>query len=93
MVTVEELIQEIFDEPDFESNGNCSDFSLKRRFDILSVRIVERDFDFILLEVLNRVNRIGKIKRTHELKTIEELELHLRNIRKEYPSFVFHSRF
>lgn len=92
-MTVTELIREIFDEPDFKSIGTCSDFTLERILDTLSVRIVERDFDFILLEVLNRVNRIGKIKRTHELKTIEELELHLRNIRKEYPSFVFHSRF
>lgn len=92
-MTVAELVQEIFDESDFESDGNCSDFRLERISDTLSVRIVERDSDFIVLEVLNRVNRIGKIKRTHELKTIEELELHLRNIRKEYPSFRFHSRF
>ena len=93
MVTVEELIQEIFDEPDFKSIGTCSDFTLERILDTLSVRIVERESDYIVLEVLNRVNRIGKIKRTHKLKMIEELELHLRNIRKEYLSFVFHSRF
>lgn len=95
-MTVTELIREIFDEPDFKSIGTCSDFTLERILDTLSVRIVERESDYIVLEVLNRVNRvnrIGKIKRTHKLKMIEELELHLRNIRKEYLSFVFHSRF
>lgn len=92
-MTVTELIREIFDEPDFKSIGTCSDFTLERILDTLSMRIVERESDYIVLEVLNRVNRIGKIKRTHKLKMIEELELHLRNIRKEYLSFVFHSRF
>lgn len=92
-MTVTELIREIFDEPDFKSISTCSDFTLERILDTLSVRIVERESDYIVLEVLNRVNRIGKIKRTHKLKMIEELELHLRNIRKEYLSFVFHSRF
>ena len=92
-MTVTELIRDIFDEPDFKSIGTCSDFTLERILDTLSVRIVERESDYIVLEVLNRVNRIGKIKRTHKLKMIEELELHLRNIRKEYLSFVFHSRF
>lgn len=92
-MTVTELIREIFDEPDFKSIGTCSDFTLERILDTLSVRIVERESDYIVLEVLNRVNGIGKIKRTHKLKMIEELELHLRNIRKEYLSFVFHSRF
>lgn len=92
-MTVTELIREIFDEPDFKSIGTCSDYTLERILDTLSVRIVERESDYIVLEVLNRVNRIGKIKRTHKLKMIEELELHLRNIRKEYLSFVFHSRF
>lgn len=92
-MTVTELIRELFDEPDFKSIGTCSDFTLEHILDTLSVRIVERESDYIVLEVLNRVNRIGKIKRTHKLKMIEELELHLRNIRKEYPSFVFHSRF
>lgn len=92
-MTVTELIREIFDEPDFKSIGTCSDFTLERILDTLSVRIVERESDYIVLEVLNRVNRIGKIKRTHKLKMIEELELHLRNIRKECLSFVFHSRF
>lgn len=92
-MTVTELIREIFDEPDFKSIGTCSDFTLERILDTLSVRVVERESDYIVLEVLNRVNRIGKIKRTHKLKMIEELELHLRNIRKEYLSFVFHSRF
>ena len=92
-MTVTELIREIFDEPDFKSIGTCSDFTLERILDTLSMRIVERESDYIVLEVLNRANRLGVIKRTHEFKTIEELELHLRNIRKEYPSFVFHSRF
>ena len=92
-MTVTELIREIFDEPDFKSIGTCSDFTLERILDTLSVRIVERESDYIVLEVLNRVNRIGKIKRTRKLKMIEELELHLRNIRKECLSFVFHSRF
>ena len=92
-MTVTELIREIFDEPDFKSIGTRSDFTLECILDTLSVRIVERESDYIVLEVLNRVNRIGKIKRTHKLKMIEELELHLRNIRKEYLSFVFHSRF
>ena len=40
-MTVAELVQEIFDEPDFESDGNCSDFRLERISDTLSVRIVE----------------------------------------------------
>ena len=92
-MTVAELVQEIFDESDFESDGNCSDFRLERISNTLSVRIVEREYDFIVLEVLNRFTRIGRIKRTHEFNMIEDLELHLRNIRKEYPSFVFRSRF
>ena len=92
-MTVAELVKEIFDESDFESDGNCSDFRLDRWDDALSVRIVEREYDFIVLEVLNRFNRIGRVKRTHEFNTIEDLELHLRNIRKDYPSFVFRSRF
>lgn len=92
-MTVTELVQEIFDEPNFESIGSRSDFRLDRWDDALSVRIVEREYDFIVLEVLNRFNRIGRVKRTHEFNTIEDLELHLRNIRKDYPSFVFRSRF
>ena len=73
-MTVTELIREIFDEPDFKSIGTCSDFTLERILDTLSMRIVERESDYIVLEVLNRANRIGVIKRTHEFKTIEELE-------------------
>lgn len=92
-MTVTELVREIFDEPNFESDGNCSDFTLERRFDLLRIRVIECDFDFMVLEVLRKNNRIFDIKRTNRFKTMRELELHLRKIRKEYPSFVFHHKF
>ena len=92
-MTVAELIQEIFDEPEFESIGTRSDFMLERRFDTHHVRVIERDYDFTVLEVLRKSNRLGEVKRTNYFKTMEDLDLHLRNIRKGYPSFVFHPRF
>lgn len=90
---VTELIRGVFGELDFESDGNCSDFTLERRFDLLRMRIIERECDFMVLEVLRKSNRIYDIQRTNCFETMGELELHLRNIRKEYPSFVFHPRF
>lgn len=95
-MTVTELIQEIFDEPNFESDGARSDFTLQRDFDTHHVRVIERDFSykvFKVIEVLDRSGEIGKIKRTNYFKTLEELDLHLRNIRKGYPTFEFCPRF
>ena len=95
-MTVAELIQEIFDEPDFESNGALSDFTLQRGFNTHTVRIIERDFHlkvFKVIEVLDKIGEIGKIKRTHYFKTLDELDLHLRNIKKGYPRFEFRSKF
>lgn len=95
-MTVAELIQEIFDEPDFESNGALSDFTLQRGFNTHHVRIIERDFHFKVfkvIEVLDRSDEIGKIKRTHYFQTLDELNLHLRNIRKGYPQFEFIPKF
>lgn len=92
-MTVAGLIQEIFDEPSFKSDGTCSEFRLERRFDALHIRVVERDYDFMVLEVLNKSNRIGKITRYNYFTTLEDLDLHLRNIRKGYPSFKFTPKF
>lgn len=96
MSKVTQLVQEIFDEPDFESHGSLSDFTLERGFNTHHVRIIERDFHFKtfkVLEVLDRSNEVGKIKRTNYFKTLEELDLHLRNIRKGYPTFKFKPKF
>ena len=60
------------------------------------MRIIERDFSckiFKVIEVLDRSGEIGKIKRTHYFKTLDELDLHLRNIRKGYPQFEFIPKF
>lgn len=96
MVTVVELIQEIFDEPNYESNGALSDFTLQRGFNTHSVRIIERDFHtkiFKVIEILDRRGEIGTIRRTNYFETLEELDLHLKNIRKGYPKFEFRSKF
>ena len=90
------IIQEIFDEPNFQSQGPLYDFTLKRGFNTHHVRIIERDFSckiFKVIEVLDRSDEIGKIKRTHYFKTLDELDLHLRNIRKGYPTFEFKPKF
>lgn len=92
-MTVTNLIQEIFNEPDFESHGALSDFTLQRGFNTHYVRVITRDWDFKVLEVLDRSNEVGKIKRTSYFKTLEELDLHLRNIRKGYPTFEFKPKF
>lgn len=92
-MTVTNLIQEIFNEPDFESNGALSDFTLQRGFNTHYVRVITRNRDFKVLEVLDRSNEVGKIKRTSYFKTLEELDLHLRNIRKGYPTFEFKPKF
>ena len=42
-MTVTELIQEIFDEPNFESDGARSDFTLQRDFNTHHVRVIERE--------------------------------------------------
>lgn len=95
-MTVAELIQEIFDEPDYQSDGALSDFTLQRGFNTHHVRIIERDFHikvFKVIEVLDKSGEIGKIKRTHYFQTLDELDLHLRNIRKGYPTFEFKPKF
>ncbi len=92
-MSVAELIQDIFDELEYESNGALSDFTLQRGFNTHHVRVITRDWDFKVLEVLDRSNEVGKIKRTHYFKTLDELDLHLRNIRKGYPQFEFIPKF
>lgn len=92
-MSVEELIQEIFDEPDFESHGSLSDFTLKRGFNTHHIRIISRDFDFKVIEVLRKSGKIGEIRRTNYFRTLEELDLHLRNIRKGYHIFEFLPKF
>mgnify|MGYP000188387394 CR=1 FL=1 len=98
MNKVTQLVQEIFDEPNFESHGLLSDFTLERRFNTHHVRIISRDsnynvYVFKVIEVLRKSDKIGEVKRTNYFKTLEELALHLRNIRKGYPTFEFHPRF
>ena len=90
---VAELVQEIFDEPYFQSQGLRSDFTLKRGFNTHHIRIISRDFDFKVIEVLRKSDKIGEVKRTNYFKTLEELDLHIRNIRKGYPTFEFRPRF
>ena len=92
-MSVEELIQEIFDEPYFQSQGLRSDFTVKRGFNTHHIRIISRDFDFKVIEVLRKSDKIGEVKRTNYFKTLEELDLHIRNIRKGYPTFEFRPRF
>lgn len=83
------IIQEIFDEPDFQSQGVLSDFTLKRGFNSHHIRIIPRDFEYKVIEILRKSSEIGEIKRTNYFKNLEELALHLRNIRKGYPQFEF----
>lgn len=92
-MSVEELIQEIFDEPYFQSQSLRSDFTLKRGFNTHHIRIISRDFDFKVIEVLRKSDKIGEVKCTNYFKTLEELDLHIRNIRKGYPTFEFRPRF
>ena len=92
-MTVAELIRDIFDEPEFESDGVRSDFTLQRDFNTHHVRILTRDCDFKVIEVLRRSDMRGEIKRTHYFDTWEGLELHLKNIRKGHPQFEFLPKF
>lgn len=92
-MTVTELIQEIFDEPNFESDGARFDFTLQRDFNTHHIRIISRDLDYKVIEVLHKSSEIGEIKRTNYFKDLEELGLHLRNIRKGYHDFTFVSKF
>lgn len=97
-MSVEALVQEIFDEPDFQSHGLLSDFRLERGFNTHHVRIISRDsnynaYVFKVIEVLRKSDKIGEVKRTNYFKTLEELDLHLRNIRKGYPKFEFLPKF
>lgn len=90
-MTVTNLVQEIFDEPDFESHGSLSDFTLRRGFNTHHIRIISRDsnynvYVFKVIEVLRKSDKVGEVKRTNYFKTLEELDLHLRNIRKGIPS-------
>ena len=98
MSKVTQLVQEIFGEPDFESHGSLSDFTLERGFNTHHIRIISRDsnynvYIFKVIEVLRKCGKVGEVKRTNYFKTLEELDLHLRNIRKGYPTFEFRSRF
>lgn len=93
MSKVTQLVQEIFDEPNFQSQGSLCDFTLKRGFNTHHIRIISRDWDYKVIEVLRKSDKIGEIKRTTYCKTLEELDLHLRNIRKGYHDFTFVSKF
>ena len=86
-------IQEIFDKPNFQSQGSLCDFTLKRGFNTHHIRIISRDLDYKVIEVLHKSSEIGEIKRTNYFKTLEELALHLRNVRKGYHTFEFVSKF
>ena len=92
-MTVTELVQEIFDEPNFESDGARSDFTLQRDFNTHHVRVITRDHDFKVLEVLRRSDTCGELKRTHYFDNWDGLELHLRNIKKGHPQFEFVPKF
>lgn len=97
-MTVAELIQEIFDEPNYQSDGALSDFILQRGFNTHHVRVISRDsnynvYVFKVIEVLRKSDKVGEVKRTNYFKTLEELDLHLRNIRKGYPKFEFLPKF
>ena len=98
MNKVTQIVQEIFDEPDFESHGSLSDFTLRRGFNTHHIRIISRDsnynvYVFKVIEVLRKSDKIGEVKRTNYFKTLEELDLHLRNIRKGYHTFEFRPKF
>lgn len=97
-MTVTNLVQEIFDEPNIQSHGSLCDFTLQRGFNTHHVRIISRDYNynvyvFKVIEVLRKSDKIGEVKRTNYFKTLEELDLHLRNIRKGYPKFEFLPKF
>lgn len=91
-MNVVELVQEIFDEPDFQSQGVLSDFTLKRDFNTHHIRIISRELDYKVIEVLRKSDKLGEIRCTNYFKTLEELDLHLRNIRKGYHDFMFVSK-
>ena len=86
---VAELVQEIFDESDFQSQGVLSNFTLKRGFNTHHIRIISRELNYKVIEVLRKSDKIGEIRRTNYFKTLEELDLHLRDIRKGYHTFEF----
>ena len=97
-MTVTNLVQEIFAEPNIQSHGSLCDFTLQRGFNTHHVRIISRDsnynvYVFKVIEVLRKSDKIGEVKRTNYFKTLEELDLHLRNIRKGYPKFEFLPKF
>lgn len=97
-MTVTNLVQEIFDEPNIQSHGSLCYFTLQRGFNTHHVRIISRDsnynvYVFKVIEVLRKSDKIGEVKRTNYFKTLEELDLHLRNIRKGYPKFEFLPKF
>ena len=97
-MTVTNLVQEIFDEPNIQSHGSLCDFTLQRGFNTHHVLIISRDsnynvYVFKVIEVLRKSDKIGEVKRTNYFKTLEELDLHLRNIRKGYPKFEFLPKF
>lgn len=97
-MTVTNLVQEIFDEPNIQNHGSLCDFTLQRGFNTHHVRIISRDsnynvYVFKVIEVLRKSDKIGEVKRTNYFKTLEELDLHLRNIRKGYPKFEFLPKF
>ena len=91
-MTVTELVQEIFDKPNFTSDGARSDFTLQRDFNTHYIRIISRELDYKVIEVLRKSDKLGEIRRTNYFKTLEELDLHLRNIRKGYHDFMFVSK-
>lgn len=98
MTDLSTLIQEIFDEPDFQNQGSLCDFTLNHGFNTHHIRIISKDsnynvYIFKVIEVLRKCGKVGEVKRTNYFKTLEELDLHLRNIRKGYPTFEFRPRF
>lgn len=92
-MAVAELVQIIFDEPDLQSQGSLCDFTLKRGFNTHHIRIISRDWNFKVIEILRKSSQVGEIKRTNYFKSLEELALHLRNIRKGYHTFEFSPQF
>lgn len=98
MLDLATVIQEIFDVPNFQSQGSLCDFTLRRGFNTHHIRIISRDsnynvYVFKVIEVLRKSDKIGEIKRTNYFKTLEELDLHLRNIRKGYHTVDFSPHF
>lgn len=83
------IIQEIFDEPYFQSQGSLCDFTLRRGFSTHHIRIISREWEYKVIEVLRKSDKIGEVKRTNYFKDLTELDLHLSNIRKGYPQFEF----